>query len=145
MKCVTKKILMPLCAMTLAVSSIVAYAPTAYAAAVSAPSPRWTYLNMIRGSMKVDDKNIAKISVACDSDAFDTDKIVAKCELQQLDGSWKTIKTWEEENDGSGILYHKERAIAKNYSYRLKVTAYAYKNSVLLESATEYFDYGYYQ
>ena len=103
-----------------------------------------TVVTLIRGSMKVDDKNIAKISVACDSDAFDTDKIEAKCELQQLDGSWKTIKTWREENDSSCLLYHKEWAIAKNYSYRLKVTAYTYKNSLLLESATEYFDYGYY-
>lgn len=145
MKRLSKKILMPLCAMTLAASSIAAYAPVAYASTVSVPSPRWSYLTMIRGSMKVDDKNIAKISVACNSDAFDTDKIEAKCELQQLDGSWKTIKTWREENNGTGLLYHKEWAIAKNYSYRLKVTAYTYKDSVLLESATEYFDYGYYQ
>ena len=144
MKQLSKKILMPLCAMTRAVSSVAAYVPITYASTVFSPSPRWSYLTMIRGSMKVDDKNIAKISVACDSDAFDTDKIEAKCELQQLDGSWKTIKTWREENDSSCLLYHKEWAIAKNYSYRLKVTAYTYKNSVLLESATEYFDYGYY-
>ncbi len=145
MRRLTKKFLMPFCAMTLAVSSIAAYAPIAYASAISVPSLRWSYLTMIRGSMKVDDKNIVKISVACDSDAFDTDKIEAKCELQQLDGSWKTIKTWREENNSSCLLYHKEWAIAKNYSYRLKVTAYTYKDSVLLESATEYFDYGYYQ
>lgn len=145
MRRLKKTILMPLCAMTLAVSSIAAHAPIAYASAVSVPSPRWSYLTMIRGSMKVNDKNIAKILVACDSDAFDTDKIAAKCELQQLDGSWKTIKTWKEENSGNALLYDKEWAIAKNYSYRLKVTAYAYKDSVLLESVTEYFDYGYYQ
>lgn len=136
---------MPLCAMTLAVSSIAAYAPVAYASTVSVPSPRWSYLTMIRGSMKVDDKNIAKILVACNSDAFDTNKIEAKCELQQLDGSWKTIKTWREENNSNSLMYDKEWAIAKNYSYRLKVTAYTYKDSILLESATEYFDYGYYQ
>ena len=145
MRRLKKNILMPLCAMTLAVSSIATHAPIAYASAVSVPSPRWSYLNMIRVSMKVDDKNITKISVACSSHAFNTDKIAAKCELQQLDGSWKTIKTWKEENNGTDLLYHKEWAIAKNYSYRLKVTAYTYKDSVLLESATEYFDYGYYQ
>lgn len=145
MKCLSKKIFMLLCAMTLTVSSIAIYDPVTYGSTVSVPSPRWSYLTMIRGSMKVDDKNIAKISVACNSDVFDTNKIVAKCELQQLDGSWKTIKTWKEENNSTCLLYDKEWAIAKNYSYRLKVTAYTYKDSVLLESATEYFDYGYYQ
>ena len=39
----------------------------------------------------------------------------------------------------------KTYGIAKNYSYRLKITAKAYKDTKLLETVTETFDYGYYQ
>ena len=145
MRRLMKRILMPLFAMTLAVSSVAAYAPIAYASTTSRPSLRWSYLTIIRAGMDVNDRNIAKITVTVGSDIFDTNKIKAKCELQQLDGSWKTIKTWTEENDDSALMYDKEWAIAKKYSYRLKVTASAYKDSKLLETVTEYFDYGYYK
>lgn len=144
MNCLRRKITMPLVAMTLATTSIVSYAPTAYASALVVPSPRWSYITMISADMEVDDWNAAQISVICNSDIFDTNRLKVKCELQQLNGSWKTIKTWTEENDDSTISFDKEWAIAKNYSYRLRVTVSAYKDSKLLETVTENFDYGYY-
>ncbi|MFT4105631.1 MAG: hypothetical protein QM657_07720 [Lacrimispora sp.] len=138
MKHLKKRFLVSLFLMVLAVSSITAYASPVV-------GPQWSYLTMITGRMKVDDKNYAKITVACSSDKIEVTKVTAKCELQQLEGSWKTIKSWSESSAGRNIAYTKEYGIAKNYNYRLKVTASTYKNSTLLESATEYFDYGYYE
>lgn len=124
---------------------VVAASATAYAATADGPTPRWTYMTMIRAGMDVDGKNIASISVTCDGDYAQVNKIKAKCELQQLKDSWKTIKTWTEENDGSIIMYSKSYAVAKKYSYRLKVTAYVYKDGKLLETVMQDFDCGYYQ
>lgn len=140
MKHLKKRFLAALFVMTLVVSSI-----TAYASTVQTPTPRWSYVTMITAGMDVDDYNAASISVTVNCDAYDINKVKAKCELQQLDGSWKTIKSWTETNDDNYIMYSKEYAVAKKYSYRLKVTAYAYMDSKLLETVTEYFDYGYYQ
>ena len=141
MKHLVKKFLATVFAMALGVTSV-----TAYAATGGAPAPRWTYMTLVSGGMEVDDNNIASINVICGSDTSQTNRIKAKCELQQLKGSWETIKTWTEENKKeSVILYDKEYAIAKKYSYRLKITAYAYKDTTLKETVTDYFDYGYYQ
>lgn len=140
MKHLKKRFLATLFVMTLVVSSI-----TAYASTIQTPTPRWSYVTMMTAGMDVDDYNAASISVTVNCDAYDTNKVKAKCELQQLDGSWKTIKSWSETNDDHMISYSKEYAVAKKYSYRLKVTAYAYMDSKLLETVTEYFDYGYYQ
>ena len=70
--------------------------------------------------------------------------MVVKCELQQYDGGWKTIKSWEESEDDYVISFEKNYGVYKNYSYQIKLTAKAYKDGSLLESATEYFPYGYY-
>lgn len=139
MKGLKKRLFVSMLAMFMALSFL-----SESASAQPAPTPRWSYVRMIAGDMKADNKNIVKISVVVDSSTFDVDRIVAKCELQQLDDHWKTIKTWEEEENYSAIMYTKDWAVAKNYSYRLKVTAYVYQSGRLLESATSYFDYGYY-
>lgn len=117
---------------------------TAAAFSAYANMPRWSYLGMMTAYMETDDSGRAKVSVTCDAD-FEVNKITAKCELQQLDGSWKTIKTWKETDNNHAITYTKNYGIYKNYSYRLKVTAYMYVDSKLVETVTETFDQGYYQ
>lgn len=117
---------------------------TVAAVPVQAQMPRWSYLRMITGNMTTQDSGLATISVTCDA-TYDVNKIKAKCELQQLDGSWKTIKTWTETEEDHMVRYSKQYAIYKNYSYRLKVTAYMYVDSQLVETVTETFDQGYYQ
>ncbi len=129
---------------SLFVMVFVVFSVTVYASTEVGTSTQWSHLTMISADMKVNNHNIAKISVTCDSNMFDTNKVIAKCELQQLNGSWKTIKSWSETNKDSYIMYSKEYAVAKKYSYRLKVTASAYKDSKLLETVIEYFNYGYY-
>lgn len=123
----------------LAVVMCIAAAFSAYANV-----PLWSYLTMVTADMETYDSGWATISVICDAN-YDVNKITAKCELQQLDGRWKTIKTWKETEQDHSILYTKDYAIYKNYSYRLKVTAYMYVDSKLVETVTETFDQGYYQ
>lgn len=134
MKCAKKVILVVATIMILAASVLTAYA-----------APRWSYLTMISADMDFDDNNIVTVSVDCDSDPRDINKITAKCELQKYDGSWTTIKTWTETNNDSLISYTKTYAVAKNYSYRLKVTVSAYYNSTLKEKVTGEYDETFYR
>ena len=123
-------------ALLIASIMLVAMSSTAYA--------RWDYLVLISGTIDIDSSNRAHVEVMCTSDATEVDSLTVKCELQQLDGSWKTIKTWTESSNGPDLGYEKDYAVYKGYSYRLKITAKAYQGSRQVESVTEYFDYRYY-
>lgn len=125
MRYAKKTLLLILALMLIFVSAFYAYA-----------TPRWSYITTIAANMDFDEDGSVFITVTCDSDFDETNKITAKCELQQYDGSWKTIKTWTETNNDSVISYTKEYAVAKNYSYRLKITVSAYMNSTLMEKVT---------
>lgn len=114
----------------MATVSLLATAFSAYAA------PRWSYLTTIAADLHFEDNGIVHVEVMCDGDDWDVDKITAKCELQQYNGSWKTIKTWTQTENDSIVWLEKDYAVAKNYSYRLKVTASVYQGSVLLEEVT---------
>lgn len=145
MKSLRKKFFVSMLAVMMALSSITAYASIMPVSKAQLPTPRWDFVNLISSGMDVDDNNYATISVIADAQAYDVDKVVVKCELQQLvNSSWKTIKTWNEENNDCYILFEKNYAIAKGYSYRLKTTVKAYKGNTLLETATSYSEYGYY-
>lgn len=108
-------------------------------------SARWAYLITMAGGMDFEDNNIVHIDVMSDADVNDVDKMTLKCELQQYEGGWHTIKTWTETRNSAEVRYTKDYAVAKNYSYRLKLTASAYKNSKLLEQETEVFDEQFYR
>lgn len=123
----TKKVTLAL--MTVIV--LLAMVFSAYAA------PSWSYLTTIAADLHFEDSGIVHVEVTCDGDDSDVDKITVKCELQQYNGSWKTIKTWTETENDSIVWLEKDYAVAKNYSYRLKITASVYKGSVLLEQVTE--------
>ena len=123
-------------ALLFAAIMLMAMSSTAYA--------RWDYLVIISGTIDIDSWNNAHIEVMCTSDATTVDSLNVKCELQQLDGRWDTIETWEESSDGPDLGYEVDYAVYKGYSYRLKITATAYQGSREVETVTEYFDYGYY-
>ena len=108
-------------------------------------TPRWSHWTMLSGEIIIKSDNVALVSVVCDCSPKEANKVTVKCELQQLDGSWKTIKSWTESENDTSIIVEKTYGLAKNYSYRVKVTAKAYKDTKLLETVTETFDYGYYQ
>lgn len=128
MKYIKKIVITILLMVMVLMSSIDAYAAT----------PRWSYLTTIAANLHFDDYNGVEIDVMCDSDAMETNKIKVVCELQQYNSSWKTIKSWTETRDNVYVVFTKYYAVAKNYSYRLKITAYTYKDSVLLEKDTQY-------
>ena len=131
MKKLKKCIALVVVAMMVSAMSLTAYA-------------RWDHLVLISGTMEIDSRNNAHIEVSCSADATTVDSVSAICELQQLDGGWPTIATWQESNNSNNLLYEKSYAVYKGYSYRLKITAKAYQGSRQVESVTEYFDYGYY-
>lgn len=97
---------------------------------------RWSYLTTIAADLEFNSNGHALISVMCDADANDIDKITVKCELQQYNGGWKTIKTWTESRNGPTVMFDKEYAVAKDHSYRLKITASVYSDFILLEKVT---------
>lgn len=107
--------------------------------------PRWSYLWMISADLDVDDYNSATVSVEASSDPTDTDSLKVTTKLQQFNGGWKTYKSWTDNIDDSFAMIEKYTAIPKGYSYRIQVTVSTYKNGKFLESATENFDYGFYQ
>lgn len=150
MKQKAKKLRVMAMTFLLAMSSFGGVAHAANPAPVAALSmnsamPRWNYLITMMGDLRIEDSGIATVIVYCNSDFRDVTKIKAKCELQRFESSgWKTIKSWTETDDVSSIGYEKHTAVYKDYSYRLRITAYAYNGSTLLEQATEIFDYGYY-
>lgn len=113
---------------------VLALAITAYAM-----TPRWSHLTAISAGLDIVD-GIAEVYVMCDASNSEVTKVKAKCELQKYDTSWSTVKTWTETESGTIVSYDKTYAVSTDYTYRLKVTGYAYNGSTLLESATEYFD-----
>lgn len=117
---------------------LVLSAATVYAA------PRWNYLITIGSNLEFSG-DFADVNIVCDADAFDVDKITVKTELQKFDGSWKTVKSWSESRNASTIRYSKSYAVAKNYSYRVKVTASVYKDSKLLETVVDEGPYEFFQ
>lgn len=128
----------------LAMVSVLVFSMASHAAL--SPAPRWSHLMVMSGQMSIGRSGLARITAECQADYLTVNKVKLKTELQRLEkGSWKTIKTWTETDNSNVALYEKSYAVYKNYSYRLKITGYAYKNNSLVESATETFNYGYYQ
>lgn len=126
MKYVKKVVLVVLTTMVLMASAVTVYAAV-----------QWSYLTTIAAGLEFEDNNIVHVSVTCDSDPRDVNKMTVKCELQQYDGGWKTIKTWTETKNDSVIRFYKDYAVAKNYSYQLKITASVYDGSTLLEEISD--------
>lgn len=127
----------------LAIVITILFSVTAFAG--NGISPHWDYLMMISADMEVTSYNSATVSVDVDSDSRDVDELRVTVKLQQFDGGWKNYKTWTETVKDSLAMFDKKTAIPKGYSYQIEVTAKAYKNGKFLESATEVFDYGFYQ
>lgn len=107
-------------------------------------APHWSYMWMVSAYMDVNDYNYAEIDVSCSCDPDDADSMKVTLKLQQYNGGWKTIETWNETINNTSGGFLKSTGIPKGYSYRNQVTVKAYKGSKLLETVTENFDYGYY-
>lgn len=138
MKCLKSQFLLTLAMLLIIFSSLTAFADDGI-------SPHWSYLSMISADMEVDSYNSATVSVEADSVASDVDELRITVYLQQFNGGWHNYDTWTKTVKDSAAMFKKYTAIPKGYSYQIKVTVKAYKNGKFLESATETFDYGYYQ
>lgn len=115
----------------------------ASAFAMSSESPIMPLYAVI--SYCVSDLEITKTvlggKATCTGEAVVTDSnydVTVKCELQKLDGTWKTLKSWSESGnfgvDAGGSYY-----VSSGYTYRVKTTVKVYNsNGSLRETATEY-------
>ncbi|MEW3584224.1 hypothetical protein AB1I66_20545, partial [[Clostridium] symbiosum] len=70
-------------------------------------TPRWSHWTMLSGEIIIKSDNVALVSVVCDCSPKEANKVTVKCELQQLDGSWKTIKSWTETENDTSIIVEK--------------------------------------
>lgn len=62
-----------------------------------------------------------------------------KVELQKLDSTWSTIKTWEKTSTSSSATISETYSVTKSFSYRLKTTHYSLNNNgSIIESAVKY-------
>lgn len=109
-------------------------------------SVQWSDVSTITSRMEVDSWGVATVDVAgqvkASSSADSTELIV---DLQRYEnGSWNTIKTWTDKKDVKFTTVFETYAIARGYSYRLSITVKAYKGRVVLESASDTYNYGYY-
>lgn len=138
MKCLKSRFLLMLAMLITILSSITAFAGNGIA-------PRWDYLMMMSADMDVTSYNAATVHAEVSSDSRDVDELKVTIKLQQFDGGWKDYKTWTVNVDDNFATIKKQTAIPKGYSYQIELTAKAYKNGKFLESATEVFDYGFYQ
>lgn len=126
--------------LTLSLVLMLSFSLSAYAEA----TPRWNYMMSMSGDLDINNLGVATAHVSCFANASTIDEMRVTCVLQKLDGSWKNQKTWTVSDTSASILFSKQTAVYKNYSYRIKVTAKAYANGSLKETVTQYYDYGYY-
>ncbi len=138
MKRLKSQILLMMAIVMVILSSISAFANDGIA-------PHWSYLWMISADMNVTSYNAATVHVEASADPTEADELKVTIKLQQFDGDWKNYKTWTEDVKDDFATIKKQTAIPKGYSYQIEVTVKAYKNGKFLESATEVFDYGFYQ
>ncbi|MDO4300607.1 MAG: hypothetical protein Q4D26_04345 [Clostridia bacterium] len=69
----------------------------------------------------------------------DNYKAKVKVELQKLNSTWTTIKSWEKTSTSSSATIDKTYSVTKGYSYRLKTTHYALNSSgSVVDSVVKY-------
>lgn len=127
--------------LTLSLVLMLSFSLSAYA---ESATPRWNYMMSMSGDLDINSLGVATANVSCYANESTIDKMSVTCVLQKLDGNWKNQKTWTVSDSGAAVIFTKQAAVYKNYSYRIKVTAKAYANGSLKETVTQYYDYGYY-
>lgn len=100
-------------------------------------TPRWSYLNVIQGSLEVKD-GTAYINTRASADGTDVNKMKVTVNLQRVssNGSVKTIKTWTTTKSSFIASLTKEWAVDTSYSYQIVITADAYIDGTLVETAS---------
>lgn len=96
------------------------------------------YISIIKTSLNIE--RITKAKVNCWADLMvDYGNIaMITMELQKNDGTWQTIKKWENQCD-SYVCIDEDWYVENEYQYRIKVMFEAYtKDMELIESETQY-------
>lgn len=101
------------------------------------PEARWNYLTVIQGSLDIND-GIAHINTRAAADGSGVNKMKVTVDLQRIssNGSVKTIKTWTTTKSSFIASLTKDWAVDENYLYQIVITADAYIDGSLVETAS---------
>ncbi len=97
---------------------------------------RFSSINLIQCAMNVGTGKVG-VEAVLDASTGDNTKITAY--LQKYDnGIWRTVKTMTKTASGQICILDEDVYTTTNYEFRVKLYAYVYNGSELLEKATMY-------
>ena len=130
-----------------AVSIVIVLTLLVVSASAAVIQPRWTYIASIVCSLGISDSGYATLYGGGSAPSPDVNKVKVIVKLQQFKNSkWETLNTWTATASGwSARTSTKTWPVAHGYSYRLYVTLEAYNGNTLLESASQPYNYGFFQ
>lgn len=130
-----------------AVSIVIVLTLLVVSASAAVIQPRWTYIASIVCSLDISDSGYATLYGGGSAPSPDVNKVKVIVKLQQFKNSkWETLNTWTATASGwSARTSTKTWPVAHGYSYRLYVTLEAYNGNTLLESASQPYNYGFFQ
>ncbi|NLM22358.1 MAG: hypothetical protein GX207_11575 [Peptococcaceae bacterium] len=99
-------------------------------------SPEWVVITRFFNTCNMSDSGKFEFSSALSAQSH-IDKVVIEARLQQeVNGSWKTIKSWISTSSGNTGSLYKAHYVAGGYFYRLVATGCVYHNNKLIEQAS---------
>ena len=94
---------------------------------------RYTYISFFTNNFDISSSGQAQIETAIRATSVDAVSISAA--LQQYDnGSWHTIKSWYETENGGTCVLDASWYVTSGYQYRLYSTGFAYQSNQIVES-----------
>lgn len=98
-------------------------------------NPRFTYIDEFQTTFDITSTGRADVDVYLY--AAGADETQVRANLQQYkNGSWTTIKTWNQYEQGSSCGLGESWYIASGYTYRVVSNGYVYDNGALVESTS---------
>jgi len=93
------------------------------------------YVNIFDFESELEIKSNGLAEVSCFLSAEDVEKVSISVILQKYeDGNWKTLKSWQKNNDACSISLKQSYYVSSGYNYRIVSSGYAYRNGKMIES-----------
>jgi len=94
---------------------------------------RFTYISFFANNFDISSSGQAQIESVIR--ATNVDAVSISAVLQQFDnGSWQTIKSWYETEDGGTCVLDASWYVTSGYQYRLYSSGFAYQSNHIVES-----------
>lgn len=102
------------------------------------PEVRWVNCDTISLGLSIDSNGKSTNSVAVEGKLGTTAvSAVFKLERENSDGSYTTVKTWNDSATGDALYWCQQYYVERGYTYRLKATIMLTRNGVS-ETITQY-------